>query len=319
MIVSNAPKTPSSYQTQPTSQARQIQRSVKFAGALNPLQPGRARKLLESLDFVSVGAAPVRQVGVVFSSLIIWRLLAANERRRASVSKRWNELRENFLRDLLGFGFWFLGVPVLQRVYLARVTRKNPHLKDVLIRHEQDTTKNAKGVLGCLKANNPLSNRYIPSSQQVKDQMHQALGSLQKAGLASTDSAYTETQTAYQNLIKHRNFATALGLGSTILLLGVGINLLNFWLTKRNVSQPGQPQTPIVSPVHPQPPAQPQLPTSGQPMIQNLAVPSTLPNTPYRAMPAGQAPMATPFNAPMLLPYATVGSNPFARPVPAIR
>jgi hypothetical protein len=210
---------------------------LKFGGGLPSASPVVARRVLEHLDFTAVGASPVKQIAVIFSSLITWRLLAANERRRASTAKRWNELRENLMRDLLGFAFWFLGVPVLQRLYLGAVAQKNPKLKDILIRHVQADAKKPEGVLAWLQANNPLNNRYIPSSQQVKDQMHQALSSLEKAGMGPKHAAYGQTQAAYLDLIKHRNLATALGLGSTIMLLGVGINLLNFYLTQKNVTR----------------------------------------------------------------------------------
>ena len=83
--------------------------------------------------------------------------------------------------------------------------------------------------------------------------MHLALQSLEKAGLGKNHPAYLQTRADYLRLVKHRNFATALGLGSTILLLGVGINLLNFYLTRKNMaadgpiaSQPGS--IPPVSP-----------------------------------------------------------------------
>jgi|GEM_PF-6619381 len=193
----------------------------------------KPRKLLEHLDFTDIGASPVKQIGVIFSALIIWRLLAANERRRASVSKRWNELRENLMRDLLGFAFWFLGVPVLQRLYLGMVAKRNPKLQHILIQRTHMETK-GKGVLGWIKANNPLTNRYIPSSQQVKDWMEQALLELK---VDKTHPVYQQTQKEFLRFIKHRNLATALGLGSTILLLGVGINLLNFYLTRKNVTR----------------------------------------------------------------------------------
>ena len=123
----------------------------QFGGALSAA-PVKAGRLLEKLDFTAVGASPVAQIGVIFSSLIAWRLLAANERRRASVSKRWNELRENLMRDLLGFAFWFLGVPVLQRLYLAAVSHRNPRLKGVLIQHVKAESQKPKGLLQWLSA-----------------------------------------------------------------------------------------------------------------------------------------------------------------------
>ncbi len=198
------------------------------------------KSFLESLDFTKLGIAPVKQTGLVFSALIGWRLLAANDRRLHSESKRWNELRENLMRDLLGFGFWFLGVPVIQRLYLAAVAQKNPALKNVLIQNVQQLKSKQTGNIfqqakHWIGANNPIDNRYIPSTQQVADQKVQMLAELKKADIGSEHAVYQQTERYFQQLTKHRNFATAIGLGATIVSLGVGINLLNFYLTRKNV------------------------------------------------------------------------------------
>lgn len=243
-------------------QPKAIHTIPKFGNAATVQDAVKVRTLLEKVDFIGRGASPAKQIAVIFGSLITWRLLAANDRRRASVSKRWNELRENLMRDLLGFGFWFLGVPVVQRVYLRTAAKYNPQLKDVLVQNLQENGKPNKGFMDLIKANNPVNNRYIPSSQQVKDQKELALKAL---GNISKDSKlYQQTEAAYENLVKHRNFATAIGLGSTILLLGVGINLLNFYLTHKNMNQHGQPGQPI-NPVTPPQLAFNALPASTQP------------------------------------------------------
>lgn len=243
-------------------QQKAIHTTPKFGNAATVQDAVKVRSLLEKVDFIGRGASPAKQIAVIFGSLITWRLLAANDRRRASVSKRWNELRENLMRDLLGFGFWFLGVPVVQRVYLRTAAKYNPQLKDVLVQNLQENGNANKGFMDLIKANNPVNNRYIPSSQQVKDQKELALKAL---GNISKDSKlYQQTEAAYENLVKHRNFATAIGLGSTILLLGVGINLLNFYLTHKNMNQNGQPIQPV-NPMIPPQPAFNTLPVSPQP------------------------------------------------------
>lgn len=265
--------------------------SPLFGSTNTSATPPSAKKLLEHLDFTAIGASPVRQIGVIFSSLIIWRLLAANERRRASVSKRWNELRENLMRDLLGFAFWFLGVPVLQRLYLGIVAKRNPKLENILIQSAKPKT--AQGFFGWLKENNPINNRYIPSSQQVKDQMHQALLTLEKARIPKTHAAYQQTEAAYLRFIKHRNFATAIGLGSTILLLGVGINLLNFYLTRKNVARELGSPMPNATPIEQNPFAYPPQPSGIPTSIPARTMPSPFfrpaqypPTQPYNGFPS---------------------------------
>ncbi len=230
-----------------------LQQSVKigFGSVAAQAGPVQANRLLELLDFTAVGASPVKQVGVIFTSLIGWRLLAANDRRRHSVSKRWNELRENMLRDFLGFGFWFLGVPVIQRLYLGLAARKNPQFQNVLMHDGQSATRKASGVLDQLKAKNPLNRFYIPSTQQVRDQMTQALNTLESAGFHAKTDAYLNTQKQFNHLMKHRNYATAIGLSSTILLLGIGVNLFNYYLTQKNVAHNPATQPSATPPANP--------------------------------------------------------------------
>lgn len=243
---------PGSYfQTQASAMASRLPKFGNGAITKNPL---KARKVLETVDFIGKGVSPASQIALIFGSLITWRLLAANDRRRASVSKRWNELRENLMRDLLGFGFWFLGVPVVQRVYLRTVAKHNPRLQDVLVQKEAESQNKVpeKRWMEWLKSNNPVNNRYIPSRQQVVDQKKLALEAL--GNIDKKSELYKQTEAAYENLIKHRNYATAIGLGSTILLLGIGINLLNFYLTHKNMNRNQQSNQPLTPPVSSQPP-----------------------------------------------------------------
>lgn len=271
--------------------------SPKFGNQATANGPVKVRRLLERLDFTAKGASPVAQIGVIFSSLIIWRLLAANDRRRASVSKRWNELRENLMRDMLGFSFWFLGVPVLQRLYLGAVASRKPELKGILIKNMQDQSKDSKGLWGWLKSHNPINNQYIPSSQQVRDQKVQAL-----KGLTKGEAAFQKTEAAYENLIKHRNFATAIGLGSTILLLGVGINLLNFYLTRKNMNRTLQDQQgATASSVNPTP---------------NSQVPFLNPRSPFPASPV-QSPFIMAPNVFRPSAFPVTSGNPVWSPLPA--
>lgn len=228
--------------------ATSLPRFGNASGVTGPIKP---RKILEKVDFIGKGASPASQIAVIFGSLITWRLLAANDRRRASESKRWNELRENFLRDMLGFGFWFLGVPMVQRGYLKLAAQKNPQFENALVQHAELTKAERKGLSGFFKRNNPLYSIDIPTSQQVRDQKELALKALKEF---EGKEVYTKTEAAFDKMIKHRNFATAIGLGSTILSLGLGINLINFYLTQKNMHRNELPQMPQ-SPMQPQQPS----------------------------------------------------------------
>lgn len=194
------------------------------------------RRLMDHFDFQGLGVSHVNQVQLVYLTCVSWRLLAANERRKQSPTKSWNEIRESVMRDSLGMTFWFFATPILQRLFLQGVSRKNPALGQALVQENPDVRK-APGVMGTLKRLSPLTRLNIPTSEQVKDQMEQALHALKAKGVGKTDTAYLKTERFYKDLLKYRNFATALGLGTTIALLGVGINALNFYLTRKNMER----------------------------------------------------------------------------------
>jgi hypothetical protein len=227
-------------------------------GAQSGLSSGY-RKVLNALDFREMGTSYINQIKVVYAACIGWRLIAANERRKASPLKSWNEVRENALRDSMGFMFWFFATPVLQRGSLLFITKHDPTIGSSLYQMNE-TVAQSKGFLGKLKAWNPLYSVNIPSSEQVKNQMNLALHHLKEGGITEAEPAFKSTETFYKKLFMYRNIATALGLINTIALIGIGINLLNFYLTRKNMElrkvamqQPSFPPAPAL----PKPPASP--------------------------------------------------------------
>ncbi len=202
---------------------------VKFSGTSS------YQKLLNQLDFREMGTSFVNQIKVVYAMCIGWRLIAANERRKDSPLKSWNELRENALRDSMGFAFWFFATPLLQRGLLWGITKKyDPSIGQALYQKNTELA-NEKGLLGKLKAWNPLYSVNIPTSDQVHNQKEHALHHLKKTGVQTSDAAYHATEAFYKKLLMYRNVATAVGLLNTIALIGIGINLFNFYLTRKNM------------------------------------------------------------------------------------
>lgn len=228
-----------------------------------------------------MGVSHVNQIQIIYASCILWRLVAANERRKASPNKSWNEIRESALRDSVGYAFWFFGTPLLQRAYLQMATQHNPDLKKALIQRNPGAN-DFTTIKGMLKAINPLTSLNIPTSEQVKDQMQQALHDLKQAGNKPTDKAYLTTEQFYKELMKHRNLATAVGLGSTILLLGLGINFLNFYLTQKNVERRKAAKH---KPVFPAIPPLPKVQNLFQKPAQPVAQPFQYPYNTYNTLP----------------------------------
>lgn len=250
--------------------------SPQFSGGVNGGVTSGYRKLLNQLDFREMGTSYVNQIKIVYAACIAWRLVAANERRKSSPLKSWNEVRENALRDSMGYMFWFFATPLLQRGILAYFTKKNPEIGHSLYQMDAEVAK-GKGLMGQLKKWNPLYSVNIPSSEQVNNQKELALHHLKKANIEVTDAAYKATEAFYKKIFMYRNIATGLGLINTIALIGIGINLLNFHLTRKNMEFR---KTAMQRPSFPEAPPLPKLPTSvatstppqpqysGSPMIQ---------------------------------------------------
>lgn len=266
---------------------------IRFGASATPPK-GWGQKLLRHFDYREFGVSHVNQIQIIYASCILWRLLAANERRKASPSKSWNEIRESALRDSIGYAFWFFGTPLLQRAYLKLATRHNPDMEKALIQRNPAIDKGT-GHFSFLQKLNPITSLNIPTSEQVKDQMEQALHDLKKSGTKITDAAYLNREKYYKELLKHRNLATAVGLGSTILLLGIGINFLNFYMTRKNVERrnaaKNKPSFPTVPPL---------------PRPFNFHAPSQQTNMPsIPSSPAIQSPSMPAFSLPMPVPSGT--------------
>ena len=242
---------------------------VRFGGTSN------YQKVLNQLDFREMGTSFVNQIKVVYAMCIGWRLIAANERRKDSPLKSWNEVRENALRDSMGFAFWFFATPLLQRGVLWGITKKyDPSIGEALYQ-KNETLANEKGLLGKLKAWNPLYSVNIPTSEQVHNQKEQALHHLKKKGFLTSDSAYHTTEAFYKKLLMYRNVATAMGLLNTIALIGIGINLFNFYLTNKNMEC--RKQT-MLRPTFPPPPVLPKPSLSSQsPPVNQTQAPALRP------------------------------------------
>lgn len=207
------------------------------AGQTQASVPPQVSRLLKHFDFTDIGNSHVKQIQLVYAACILWRLAAANERRKASPTQSYNEIRESLLRDSVGYAFWFFGTPTLQRLYLGCIPDR---YKDSLIQ-KTPTEKTANGfwqkTKTTLKKWNPITGYAIPSSEQVKDLRTQALQALHKQDIKTSSETYKQVEHFYNKLVMHRNMATGVGLVSTILLLGIGINFLNFYLTNRNVER----------------------------------------------------------------------------------
>ncbi|WP_303672532.1 hypothetical protein [Vampirovibrio chlorellavorus] len=223
--------------------------------------PPKISKALQYFDFRDLGFSHVGQIQLVYAGCILWRLIAANERRKASPSQSWNEIRESALRDSVGYAFWFFGTPTLQRLYLK--VFPSQEMEKALI---QPNRNNETGLWATLKKWNPISGYAIPTSEQVRDMKTQAIARLENASIEKSSGNFQRVEKYYKKLLHHRNMATGMGLLSTIGLLGIGINYLNFYLTQKNVRAR---EMALQKPSFPRPPQLPRF----QPIVSASPVP----------------------------------------------
>lgn len=232
----------------------------RFGGVLNPLMvahqlPGMQRagigNALKQFDFKELGIATIPQIMLIYGMCILSRMYNAWVRSK-------NEFREEVVRDSMGFSFWFFGTPIIQRAFL-KLCAPAPYRQALLEinpkplgRFSSLPLKEKARALNWYL--NPLARYSLPSTKQVQEQEKLALEKMEKAGYTTHSGEFAHVRDYYKNLVKWRNFATGLGYLVTIGLIGIGINLYNIHITKKNMQRQGIPPVP---PSHPNPiPAQ---------------------------------------------------------------
>lgn len=218
------------------------------AGAATGMKSVPVGGFLKAFDFKEMAAANLTQIKLIYGLCILSRIYNASRRSK-------NEVREVTTRDSMGFTFWFFATPIIQRLFLKTLVPR--HLREALVQKAAppEATAGLRGKLSLLNYKlNPMSRWVIPSSQQIKDQMHQALETMNRSGVdgqlvkgkgmlkllkgqqAVGEEAYLKVFSYYKNLLKYRNLATGLGWAVTIGLLGIGINMYNIHMTRKKVA-----------------------------------------------------------------------------------
>ncbi|MBY0404858.1 MAG: hypothetical protein K2X66_13240 [Cyanobacteria bacterium] len=204
-----------------------------FSNASSPKFQGGLFEALSEFDFTEAGKSTMRHNQLIYASCIVSRVLAASTR-------SWNEVREHALRDILGWTFWFYATPMIQRGFLKVFAPKD--IKPMVIQNYPKPE--GTGLWATLKRINwhinPLSRWNIPSSAQIEERMHQALGLLKKDSEGMAPEVLKKSEELIQKTFgkakQFRNYSSAFGLVVAIALLGIGIPMLNVLMTRRNVA-----------------------------------------------------------------------------------
>lgn len=200
---SNQPKTP----------------AFGFSKAMLP-NPGL---LLKNLDFHNVGETLLGQSMIIYALVISSRVAAARSK---------NERFEVMRRDFLGWYSWFFGVPLLQFGLTNLLTMGNPKLREILIQ-----TRKGSGTFFS-KINrivNPTSRFFTTTIHQLKQREAQILALMEKNGTGLREMR--QVRQLFNKASNIQVLTSFIGLAFTIFAIGIGINLLNIALTRKNVER----------------------------------------------------------------------------------
>jgi hypothetical protein len=166
---------------------------------------------------------------------------------RLAAKRSLNEFLEILMRDPLGAVSWLWGIPIGQKLYIAKLVK--PEIRDLLITKTKMAVKPTDSWLTKLAAvyhNSPLRWELQPSSS-LKHRIEQ-LKRLQATMPDSGKAALTKTIDLMEAAKIQRDLATFLGFLITFSILGVGINIFNIYNTKKSVE--AQKQRQQTQPMH---------------------------------------------------------------------
>ena len=198
--------------------------SVRFSSASYPLMKSfhKSAPLLKTLDFAVLGNTLIRQSMLIYACIIASRLFVVRTN---------NERLEVLRRDPLGWYMWFMGKPFFEWGLMHAATVKQPLVRSLLFNHKEPRSTWTK-LFGII--NPPV--HYYSSTQKQLAQRYQQIKSqmFQQAAGARKLKVLTDAFTRANNLLVVTSFVSLL---LTILGVGIGINLLNIIMTRRNVDR----------------------------------------------------------------------------------
>lgn len=178
--------------------------------------------LLKALDFANLGTSTVGQNKLIYGLVI---------GSRVGYSRSANERWENIRRDALGWYSWFMGSPLLQ---VGIVTGLIPLVakgsKELMLRNLNQSASFPKKILYTLFA--PSKLWLLASDKQLHQRKEQIIAFLRQSKSAGKMAEIAKVDNLFSKTIMLRGMTSLIGLGFTIMLLGVGINLINIAMTK---------------------------------------------------------------------------------------
>jgi len=200
---------------------------------------------MAGLQFPLIGEALTAQSQRIYAVMIGGRVAESREP---------VEAREHATRDILGSSSWFWGIPIIQRLFLRSFAPQDIQKALLLSRPAPRPLPVNTGTLKVFGRqlqqldyhvlHNPLARYNLVSLQELAnrkrdleriwERTHAHLSTEAKAELEKPALRYLTRLTHW------RKSAMGIGLTITLLTMGVGINLLNIWMTKNQIKREEQ-------------------------------------------------------------------------------
>jgi len=195
-----------------------------------------SRKYLGALDYFNVGESSLRQNQLIYTLVIISRIAAGYVRGMKSGGDT-HEAREHAMRDVAGWLIWYYAMGIFERAFIS--SRYPKQLNALVGKRSAKATEAEAAAKPSLFAR--IFGGETASIQQIANRKQHALDAInrQKKALGKKEfaKAKAEIEHYYGKLSNSRLTTAFTGLMMTIGLLGIGINLLNIYLTKRSLAR----------------------------------------------------------------------------------
>ncbi len=190
--------------------------------------------LLSALDFTANGASTLNQNKLIYSAVIGSRIKYARSK---------NERLENTRRDVLGWYNWFMGSSLIQTlIVLTLIPAISPKARDLMLNKLNPKVNPLKKLF--LTFFDPSKLWLIITDKQLHQRREQIVRSMMQSNLPNKMTKVAQVQKLFGQTINLRALMTAIGMAYTLFAVGIGINLVNIALTRRNLRKQISGQTP---------------------------------------------------------------------------
>jgi hypothetical protein len=193
--------------------------------------PATVKAIYQDLTaFIDYTVRPTLTAGNGDVPKIMYPLLIQS---RLAAKRSLNEFFEILFRDPLGAISWLWGIPIGQKLYIAKFT--TPEVRDMLITRKKPAPL-PKGAGLLTRLTHALQSSPLAWELQPSGSLKHRIELLKDVQAKLADPAILNQAIHLMEEAKiKRDFATFIGFMLTFMVLGVGINIFNVYNTKKAV------------------------------------------------------------------------------------